>query len=270
MQVLVVGNPANTNCLIAAKSAPSIPKENFSCLTRLDHNRACSQVKQPFAGWPTNTRGEILQFMPKFHTNLYQTMCPLGGNTLWHFSKRCEEYDHLGKSFIYAVPWRPPLQGECAGEGRDCLWCSEGRCLAEGRFHFCKCCLLWLPLHVEVTVGLFTIPHYWVSKSIMLSAFMCMILSNNTVRSVVATLLIYFAYDYWLEWYDQNLSVVIPLFLSVSQTVQQRGAAVIKARKLSSAMSAAKAISDHMRDIWTGTPEVNFLGGFHNSHRHWF
>uniref|UniRef100_A0A8C2F909 Malate dehydrogenase n=1 Tax=Cyprinus carpio TaxID=7962 RepID=A0A8C2F909_CYPCA len=44
VKVLVVGNPANTNCLIAAKSAPSIPKENFSCLTRLDHNRACFQV----------------------------------------------------------------------------------------------------------------------------------------------------------------------------------------------------------------------------------
>lgn len=38
--------------------------------------------------------------------------------------------------------------------------------------------------------------------------------------------------------------------------MQQRGAAVIKARKLSSAMSAAKAICDHMRDIWSGTPEV--------------
>lgn len=43
---MVVGNPANTNCLIASKSAPSIPKENFSCLTRLDHNRAKSQVKK--------------------------------------------------------------------------------------------------------------------------------------------------------------------------------------------------------------------------------
>lgn len=42
-------------------------------------------------------------------------------------------------------------------------------------------------------------------------------------------------------------------------TVQQRGAAVIKARKLSSAMSAAKAICDHMRDIWTGTPEGEFI-----------
>ena len=42
-------------------------------------------------------------------------------------------------------------------------------------------------------------------------------------------------------------------------TVQQRGAAVIKARKLSSAMSAAKAIADHIRDIWFGTPEVRVL-----------
>ncbi|KAK7930884.1 hypothetical protein WMY93_007279 [Mugilogobius chulae] len=41
-------------------------------------------------------------------------------------------------------------------------------------------------------------------------------------------------------------------------TVQQRGAAVIKARKLSSAMSAAKAICDHMRELWSGTPQGEF------------
>lgn len=35
VRVLVVGNPANTNCLIASKYAPSIPASNFSCLTRL-------------------------------------------------------------------------------------------------------------------------------------------------------------------------------------------------------------------------------------------
>jgi malate/lactate dehydrogenase len=38
-QVVVVGNPANTNCLIVMKHAPSIPRENFTALTRLDHNR---------------------------------------------------------------------------------------------------------------------------------------------------------------------------------------------------------------------------------------
>ena len=41
---MVVGNPANTNCFILAHYAPSIPRENFSCLTRLDHNRAIAQI----------------------------------------------------------------------------------------------------------------------------------------------------------------------------------------------------------------------------------
>ncbi|KAL4511638.1 hypothetical protein ABPG72_012483 [Tetrahymena utriculariae] len=41
---LVVANPANTNCLILAETAKSIPKQNFSALTRLDHNRAISQI----------------------------------------------------------------------------------------------------------------------------------------------------------------------------------------------------------------------------------
>ena len=44
VKVLVVGNPANTNALIASACAPSIPKENFSALTRLDQNRATSQI----------------------------------------------------------------------------------------------------------------------------------------------------------------------------------------------------------------------------------
>ena len=46
VKAMVVGNPANTNCLIISKSAPSIPKDNFSCLTRLDHNRAKAQVRK--------------------------------------------------------------------------------------------------------------------------------------------------------------------------------------------------------------------------------
>ncbi|XP_018595662.1 malate dehydrogenase 1Ab, NAD (soluble) isoform X3 [Scleropages formosus] len=59
VKVLVVGNPANTNCLIAAKSAPSIPKENFSCLTRLDHNRAASQVAMR-VGVPTDNVKNVI------------------------------------------------------------------------------------------------------------------------------------------------------------------------------------------------------------------
>lgn len=44
VKVLVVGNPANTNAYIAMKSAPSLPKKNFTAMLRLDHNRARSQV----------------------------------------------------------------------------------------------------------------------------------------------------------------------------------------------------------------------------------
>lgn len=44
VKVLVVGNPANTNALIAAAHAPDVPPERFTAMTRLDHNRALSQV----------------------------------------------------------------------------------------------------------------------------------------------------------------------------------------------------------------------------------
>merc|ERR1711934_615794 len=44
VKVLVVGNPANTNALIISHYAPSIPKENFSAMTRLDQNRAAAQL----------------------------------------------------------------------------------------------------------------------------------------------------------------------------------------------------------------------------------
>jgi malate dehydrogenase len=44
VRIGVTGNPANTNALIAHKNAPDIPKERFSALTRLDHNRAISQL----------------------------------------------------------------------------------------------------------------------------------------------------------------------------------------------------------------------------------
>ncbi|KAI5102686.1 malate dehydrogenase 1Ab, peroxisomal isoform mdh1x [Silurus meridionalis] len=144
VKVLVVGNPANTNCLIAAKSAPSIPKENFSCLTRLDHNRASSQVAMR-CGVSANSVKNVI----------------IWGN---HSSTQYPDVHH-------------------------CL----------------------------VNVGGKEVPAFDAVKD-----------------------------DNWLKG-D---------FISA---VQQRGAAVIKARKLSSAMSAAKAICDHMRDIWTGTSEGRFV-----------
>ena len=53
VKVLVVGNPANTNALIAMNSAPDLPRENFTAMLRLDHNRALAQlalhIKKPIS-----------------------------------------------------------------------------------------------------------------------------------------------------------------------------------------------------------------------------
>jgi len=135
VKVLVVGNPANTNCLITATCAPSIPKENFSCLTRLDHNRARSQIAL------------------KLKVNINE----VHNITIWgnHSSTQYPDVNHG-------------------------------------------------------TVG------------------------STPIREAVKD-------DAWLN--DEFI-----------KKVQQRGGAVIKARKLSSAASAAKAIVDHIYDWVHGTP----------------
>ncbi len=49
VKILVVGNPANTNCLIAMNNAPDIPRERFTSMMRLDHNRAVAQLAAKLA-----------------------------------------------------------------------------------------------------------------------------------------------------------------------------------------------------------------------------
>jgi malate dehydrogenase len=51
VRVLVVGNPANTNCLIAKSHAPDIPAERFTAMMRLDHNRAIAQLAKKTQAW---------------------------------------------------------------------------------------------------------------------------------------------------------------------------------------------------------------------------
>ena len=58
VRVVVVGNPCNTNCLIAMKSAPNIPNEQFFAMTRLDENRAKTQLAQK-AGVPVSEVSEL-------------------------------------------------------------------------------------------------------------------------------------------------------------------------------------------------------------------
>ncbi|XP_016964567.1 malate dehydrogenase, cytoplasmic [Drosophila biarmipes] len=144
VKVLVVGNPANTNALVCSSYAPSIPRENFSAMTRLDQNRATSQIAAK-VGVPISAVSNII----------------IWGN---HSSTQYPD----------------------AGQGK-------------------------------VTVN-------GVSKSVVEAV-------NDTA-------------------YLQG---------SFVETVQKRGAAVIAARKMSSAMSAAKAACDHMHDWWNGTAPGQFV-----------
>jgi len=137
VKVLVVGNPANTNALICSHYAPSIPKENFSAMTRLDQNRAAAQL--------ANKLGQPISAIKKV--------------TIWG--------NHSSTQFPDAG------QATCNGQA----------------------------------VGLD---------------------------------------QAWLE------TEFVP-------TVQKRGAAVIAARKLSSAMSAAKAASDHMKSWFSSTPADDWV-----------
>ncbi|GLH01994.1 Malate dehydrogenase [Gryllus bimaculatus] len=138
VQVLVVGNPANTNALICSKYAPSIPRENFSAMTRLDQNRAQSQIA----------------------VRLNVPVDKVKNVIIWG--------NHSSTQFP---------------DARHAIVESGGTVSAESA------------------------------------------IKDNT----------------WLT-------------TEFVKTVQTRGAAVIAARKMSSAMSAAKAAGDHMRDIWLGTP----------------
>jgi len=60
VKVLVVGNPANTNCLIAMKNAPSLKPGQFTGMMRLDHNRAVSQIAQKISKPVTALRKVIV------------------------------------------------------------------------------------------------------------------------------------------------------------------------------------------------------------------
>ena len=57
VKVLVVGNPANTNCLIAQRNAPDLDPRQFTAMTRLDHNRALAQLAAKTGGSVTDIAG---------------------------------------------------------------------------------------------------------------------------------------------------------------------------------------------------------------------
>jgi malate dehydrogenase len=82
VKVLVVGNPANTNCLIAMKNAPSLKPSQFTGMMRLDHNRATSQVAQKLGRKVTEIRKITVwgNHSATQYTDLFQAEVVEGGS----------------------------------------------------------------------------------------------------------------------------------------------------------------------------------------------
>ncbi|MBI4194855.1 MAG: malate dehydrogenase [Betaproteobacteria bacterium] len=83
VKVLVVGNPANTNCLIAMKNAPALKPSNFSAMMRLDHNRALTQVAQKI-GQPVSNVSRMTiwgNHSATQYPDIFQATA--GGNKVW-------------------------------------------------------------------------------------------------------------------------------------------------------------------------------------------
>ena len=103
VKVLVVGNPANTNCLIAMKNAPGLKPSNFTAMMRLDHNRSLSQVAQKV--------GKPVASVKKLHVwgNHSSTQYPdlftaeVDGQKVWPM---INDQDWLEKNFIPTIQQR--------------------------------------------------------------------------------------------------------------------------------------------------------------------
>jgi len=102
VRVLVVGNPANTNALIASASAPDVPAERFAALTRLDHNRAVAQVASA----------------------LDRPAASIERMTIWgnHSATQFPDVDH---ALVDGMPARAALAARLGGEDASLTWLDD-------------------------------------------------------------------------------------------------------------------------------------------------
>lgn len=103
VKVLVVGNPCNTNALITSTHAPSIPKKNITCMTRLDQNRAMSQIAQK-TGSSVDAIENIIIWGNHSNTQYPDTHhATIGGQSL---REKIDDANYLNDEFISKVQKR--------------------------------------------------------------------------------------------------------------------------------------------------------------------
>ena len=110
VKVLVVGNPANTNAYIAMKSAPDLPRENFSAMVRLDQNRAMSQVAKKLGCPVTDVKKMTIwgnhsatQYPDVFHAEVNgKSVASLVNDQAWSENEFIPKVQQRGKAIIEA------------------------------------------------------------------------------------------------------------------------------------------------------------------------
>jgi len=103
VRVLVVGNPANTNCLIAMKNAPGLKATQFTAMMRLDHNRAVAQLARKI-GKPLSSIRKVTiwgNHSATQYPDVFQAEC--GGKKAWPM---INDRDWLEKTFIPTIQKR--------------------------------------------------------------------------------------------------------------------------------------------------------------------
>merc|ERR1711994_1226095 len=110
VKVVVVGNPANTNCLITMKNAPSIPPSNFTALTRLDQNRALSQLVDK-TGYPVDSINNVYIWGNHSKTqypdvNHAYVSCPKSGKVVTSLRSAVNDDYWIDNTFISTVQQR--------------------------------------------------------------------------------------------------------------------------------------------------------------------
>jgi len=103
VKVLVVGNPANTNCLIAMRNAPNLKPAQFTAMMRLDHNRAVGQIARKIGKPLTSVRKITIwgNHSATQYPDVFQAECE--GKKVW---PAIDDQDWLEKSFIPLVQKR--------------------------------------------------------------------------------------------------------------------------------------------------------------------
>ncbi|CAM9321253.1 unnamed protein product [Pylaiella littoralis] len=180
-KVLVVANPAPTNCTVLASHAPSIPRKNISCLSRLDHDRMAGMLLQE-ANRLLNTNDSEVS----------------GGGGNGGSPRVCRL---LGPADVRGV----------------CVWGNHSNSQVP-----------------DASAVEFFVNGHWTPAASVIRDTSWLNLGSNSAA-------------------HQRLDADGEVVLGLAEAVRGRGAAVLDARKLSSAMSAANAIASHLAD-WLVAP----------------